>query len=236
MSAVLRVPPDPSACLVFAHGAGAGMNHPFIADLCAALSDRQIATLRYQFPYMEQGGKRPDTPGVAHQTVRAAVAEAAAQLPTIPIFAGGKSFGARMTSQAQAQEPLPDLRGLLFFGFPLHGANKPSVDRAAHLAEVSVPMLFLQGTRDALADLGLITATVKSLGHRAELHVVDGADHSFHVLVRSGRRDSDVLVELADRAANWMATLADAQAGFDLPGASGTVSARSALPTPTRRP
>jgi predicted alpha/beta-hydrolase family hydrolase len=180
------------------------MNHPFIADLATALGDRQIATLRYQFPFMEQGGKRPDVPAVAHRTVRAAVTEAATRLPGVPLFAGGKSFGARMTSQAQAEDPLPDVRGLVFVGFPLHGANKPSVERAKHLAQVTIPMLFLQGTRDALADFALVTTTVKELGPRATLYVVDGADHSFHVLVKSGRKDAEVLQEVAFQASRWM--------------------------------
>jgi uncharacterized protein len=205
VSAILRIPELPEACLVLAHGAGAGMNHPFIADLATALSERGVATLRYQFPFMEEGSKRVDNPQVAHTTVRAAVQEAARRLPEVPIFAGGKSFGGRMTSQAQAEEALPDVRGLVFVGFPLHGANKPSAERAKHLAEVAITMLFLQGTRDALAELSLMKSTVETLGPRARMHIVEGADHSFHVLVKSGRKDADVLQELADRSAQWMA-------------------------------
>ncbi|HEY0886554.1 MAG TPA: alpha/beta family hydrolase [Ramlibacter sp.] len=205
VSALLCAPPRASALFVFGHGAGAGMHHPFMADLAAALGERGVATLRYQFPFMEQGSKRPDGPAVAHAAVRAAVAEAAARLPRVPLYAGGKSFGGRMTSQAQAAQPLDAVRGVVFVGFPLHPAGKPGTQRAAHLAEVQVPMLFLQGTRDALADLALIRATASQLGNRATLHVVEGADHSFHVLVRSGRSDAQVLQELADAMAGWMA-------------------------------
>lgn len=203
VSALLCAPPQASALFVFGHGAGAGMHHPFMADLAAALGERGVATLRYQFPFMEQASKRPDAPAVAQAAVRAAVAEAAARLPDVPLYAGGKSFGGRMTSQAQAAQPL-GVRGLVFIGFPLHPAGKPGTQRAEHLAEVQVPMLFLQGTRDALADLALVRATASHLGKRATLHVVEGADHSFHVLVRSGRSDSQVLQELADAMAAWM--------------------------------
>jgi predicted alpha/beta-hydrolase family hydrolase len=203
--ALLCAPPRATALFVFAHGAGAGMNHPFMADLAGALGERGVATLRYQFPFMEQGSKRPDAPAVAQAAVRAAVAQAAARLPGVPLYAGGKSFGGRMTSQAQAAQPLDGVRGLVFVGFPLHPAGKPGTRRAAHLAEVKVPMLFLQGTRDALADLALARATASQLGERATLHVVEGADHSFHVLVRSGRSDAQVLQELADAMAAWMA-------------------------------
>lgn len=203
VSALLCAPPQASALFVFGHGAGAGMHHPFMADLAAALGERGVATLRYQFPFMEQASKRPDAPAVAQAAVRAAVAEAAARLQDVPLYAGGKSFGGRMTSQAQAAQPL-GVRGLVFIGFPLHPAGKPGTQRAEHLAEVQVPMLFLQGTRDALADLALVRATASQLGKRATLHVVEGADHSFHVLVRSGRSDSQVLQELADAMAAWM--------------------------------
>jgi predicted alpha/beta-hydrolase family hydrolase len=203
-SGLLRQADETRAAFVFAHGAGAGMNHPFMADLADALCRHGIATLRYQFPYMEAGSKRPDAPDVAHTAIRAAVAEAASRLPGVPLFAGGKSFGGRMTSQAQAAEPLPGVRGLLFVGFPLHPAGKPGTERAGHLAAVDIPMLFLQGTRDALADLGLITQTVESLGSKAKLHVVDGADHAFHVLARSGRKDPEVIEELASHASRWM--------------------------------
>jgi predicted alpha/beta-hydrolase family hydrolase len=204
ISALLSSPPRPTAAFVFAHGAGAGMDHLFMADLSAALTERGVATLRYQFPYMEQGSKRPDDPATAQAAVRASVAEARARLPGVPLFAGGKSFGGRMTSQAQAAQPLEGVRGLVFVGFPLHPAGKPATSRAAHLANVKVPMLFLQGTRDALADLDLIRTTAAGLGERATLHVVEGADHSFHVLVRSGRTDAQVLAELADTTSSWL--------------------------------
>jgi hypothetical protein len=204
VSGLLLKPGEPRACLVLAHGAGAGMHHTFMADLAMALGARDVATLRYQFPYMEQGSKRPDSPAVAHQAVRAAVAEARRRLPGVALFAGGKSFGGRMTSQAEAEAALDDVRGLVFVGFPLHPAGQPSTKRAEHLERVAVPMLFLQGTRDTLADLGLIKQTTGQLGPRATLHVVEGADHSFHVLARSGRRDAEVMEELADRAAAWM--------------------------------
>ncbi|MES3004418.1 MAG: alpha/beta family hydrolase [Pseudomonadota bacterium] len=204
ISALLQLPDSPRACFVFAHGAGAGMNHSFMSDLADALCDRGIATLRYQFPFMEEGSKRPDSPAVAHAAVRAAVATAASSLPGIPLFAGGKSFGGRMTSQAQAQAPLEGVRGLVFVGFPLHPAGKPSIERAKHLSEVKVPMLLLQGTRDALADMDLIRSTAGTLGDLATLHVVEGADHSFHVLVRSGRTDAQVMEELASSITAWI--------------------------------
>lgn len=203
VSALAAGPADPKACYVFAHGAGAGMRHAFMGAMAESLAARGVATLRFQFPFMEQGGKRPDTPKVAHAAVRAAVAEAAQRWPGVPLFAGGKSFGARMTSQAQALEPLPEVRGLIFVGFPLHPAGKPSVERAAHLSDVQLPMLFLQGTRDALADLALVRETAKVLGKRATLHTVEGADHAFHVLVRSGRTDAEVREEICDRIAAW---------------------------------
>jgi uncharacterized protein len=203
-SARLDAPAHPQAAYVLAHGAGAGMDHAFMAALAAGLVQRGIAVLRFQFPFMEQGSKRPDTPAVAQAAVRAAVAQAARRLPGVPLFAGGKSFGGRMTSQAQAHEPVPALRGLVFVGFPLHPAGRPATARADHLADVRVPMLFLQGTRDALADLALVRATVDRLGPRATLHVVDGADHSFHVLARSGRTDEQARAELLDTMAAWM--------------------------------
>ena len=204
VSGLLDAPAHPEACYVFAHGAGAGMNHSFMAALANGLVERGIATLRFQFPYMEQGSKRPDSPAVAQAAVRAAVEEAAARLPNVPLFAGGKSFGGRMTSQAQAAQPLPGVRGIVFVGFPLHPAGKPSTERATHLAEVKVPMLFLQGTRDELANLDLVRETTAGLGRLATLHVVEGADHSFHVLVRSGRNDAQVREELLDAMAGWM--------------------------------
>ncbi|MDP2452012.1 MAG: dienelactone hydrolase family protein [Polaromonas sp.] len=205
-SGLLQVPARAEACYVFAHGAGAGMGHAFMAAIAQGLADRDIATLRFNFPYMEQGAKRPDSPAVAHAAIRAAVAEASRQLPGVPLFAGGKSFGGRMTTQAQALEPLPGVQGIVLVGFPLHPAGKPSIERAAHLDGVKLPMLFLQGTRDGLADLELITQTTESLGKRATLHIVQGADHAFHVLVRSGRNDAQVREELLDTFASWMKT------------------------------
>ena len=205
VSALLEVPKNARACLVLAHGAGAGMTHPFMADVARELAERGIATLRYQFPYMEQGSKRPDTPAVAHATVRAAVAEAARRAPALPLFAGGKSFGGRMTSQAQAAQPLPGVRGLVFFGFPLHPAGKPSDTRAQHLDDVKAPMLFLQGTRDDLADLTLLRPVVERLGARAALQVFEDADHSFHVRARSGRTDAQVRAAMLDAVALWIA-------------------------------
>ena len=201
---LVDAPAQAQAALVLAHGAGAGMRHPFMAAIAAGLAQRGVAVLRYEFPFMAEGSKRPDPPAVAHASVRAAVAEAARRWPGLPLFAGGKSFGARMTSQAQALEPLPGVRGLVFFGFPLHPAGKPSVDRAEHLARVQLPMLFLQGTRDALADLDLVRATTQALGDRATLHVAEGADHGFEVLKRSGRTNEAVLEELVATAAAWM--------------------------------
>ena len=203
VSALLIRPQPARACYVFAHGAGAGMAHSSMEAIAAGLGERGIATLRYQFPYMEKGSKRPDAPKVAHAAVRAAVAEAGRCCPALPLIAGGKSFGGRMTSQAQALSPLPGVRGLAFLGFPLHPAGKPSSDRAEHLAEIKIPMLFLQGTRDALAELSLLEPVVKGLGSRATLHLLDGADHSFHVLKSSGRNDREVLGEALDAFAAW---------------------------------
>jgi len=204
VSALLEVPPSPRAGYVFAHGAGAGMAHPFMAAIAADLAARDVATLRFQFPYMERGSKRPDTPAIAHAAVRAAVAEAERHLPGVPLYAGGKSFGGRMTSQAQAAMPLAGVAGLVFFGFPLHPAGKVSDARAAHLADIAVPMLFLQGTRDELADLSLMTAVVNRQGARATLRVFDDADHAFHVRARSGRNDADVRRALVDACVDWM--------------------------------
>jgi uncharacterized protein len=205
VSALLLAPRDASACYVFAHGAGAGMAHPFMAAVAAGLAERRIATLRYQFPYMEQGSKRPDSAPVAHATVRAVVAEAKKRCPDLTLIAGGKSFGGRMTSQAQALSPLDAVRGLAFFGFPLHAAGKPSVERAAHLFDVGVPMLFLQGSKDKLAELPLLEPLLGRLGELASLHVVSAADHSFHVPARSGRSDGEVLGELLDVFVSWIA-------------------------------
>ena len=206
---LLQLPPQAIACYVLAHGAGAGMTHSFMSAIADGLSQRRVATLRYQFPYMEQGSKRPDRPALAHATVRAAVGAAARFAPALPLFAGGKSFGGRMTSQAQAETPLPGVRGLGFLGFPLHPANKPSDERALHLSHVRVPMLFLQGTRDALADRGLLTAAVARLGNIATLIPIEGADHSFHVPVRSGRTDAQVLAEVLDALVAWMESQRD---------------------------
>jgi hypothetical protein len=202
VSGLMRAPPDALAGFVMAHGAGAGMTHPFMAAIAEGLAARRIASLRYQFPYMEAGSKRPDRPALAHAAVRAAVAAAHRLLPSLPLFAGGKSFGARMTSQAQAEAPLPEVRGLIFLGFPLHPAKQPSDGRAAHLSEVSIPVLFLQGTRDALADTGLLVALTDRLG--AVLHLFEQADHSFHVPVRSGRTDAQVLDVLCDTITAWI--------------------------------
>ncbi|WP_421999939.1 alpha/beta family hydrolase [Reyranella sp.] len=208
VSGLWLAPTRAKACLVLAHGAGAGMSHRSMAAIAEGLAERGVATLRYQFPYMEKGSKRPDRPPLAHATVRAACASAAALAGRLPLFAGGKSFGGRMTSQAQALEPLADVRGLVFFAFPLHLAGKPARTRADHLADIAVPMLFLQGTKDALADLALLQAEVKALGRRATLVLADGADHAFHVPVRSGRTDAAVLGELLDAAAAWMTRVA----------------------------
>jgi len=208
VSGLLRVPANAVACYVVAHGAGAGMTHPFMAAVADGLAERRIATLRYQFPYMERGSRRLDGPALAHATVRAAVAAAARLAPSLPLVAGGKSFGGRMTSQAQAEAPLPGVRGLAFLGFPLHPANKPSDDRAKHLSEVRVPMLFLQGTRDALAAMRLLAPVIERLGDMAALAPVLDADHAFHVPVRSGRTDMQALAEALDTLAAWIRRVA----------------------------
>jgi uncharacterized protein len=207
VSGLLQSPAKPKACYVLAHGAGAGMTHPFMAAVAAGLERRGIATLRYQFPYMERGSKRPDPPKLAHATVRAAVAEAGRRMPEQPLIAGGKSFGGRMTSQAQALEPLPGVRGLAFLGFPLHPAKQPSRERAMHLADVTIPMLFLQGTRDALAMPDQIEPVCAALGRRATLKLFADADHSFHVPAKSGRTDAQVLDEVLDALAEWVGRL-----------------------------
>ena len=207
VSGLLQAPSDADACFVLAHGAGAGMTHPFMAAIAAGLGERGIATLRYQFPYMERGGKRPDPPRLAQATVRAAVSKAGCLLPDTPLVAGGKSFGGRMTSEAQATTPLPGVRGLAFLGFPLHPAGRPSQDRGQHLFEVHIPMLFLQGTRDALADMRELRPVCERLGARASLKEFPDADHSFHVRARSGRTDEQVKIELLDALAAWIETL-----------------------------
>jgi predicted alpha/beta-hydrolase family hydrolase len=207
VSALLIDPPQARACYVFAHGAGAGMSHASMEAIATGLAERGIATLRYQFPYMEKASKRPDSPAVAHAAVRAAVREAARCCPKLPLIAGGKSFGGRMTSQAQAIDALPDVRGLAFLGFPLHPAGKPSSDRAKHLGDIQIPMLFLQGTRDALAERELLEPVIKRLGKLATLHLVKEADHSFHVLARSGRNDREVMSEVLDAFARWLGAI-----------------------------
>lgn len=204
VSGLLQVPPKARACYVLAHGAGAGMTHAFLAAVADGLAERGIATLRYQFPYMEQRSRRPDPPKIAHAAVRAAVLEAGRRLPDMPLFAGGKSFGGRMTSQAQAAAALPAVRGLIFLGFPLHPPDKPSTERAKHLADVSIPMLFLQGTRDEFAQLALLEPVCRELAPRATLTLFADADHSFHVPARSGRKDADVRREILDAIAAWM--------------------------------
>jgi hypothetical protein len=208
VSALLLRPQQARACFIFAHGAGAGMHHQFMNTVAAGLYERGIATLRYQFPYMEKAGKRPDAPAIAHATVRAAVAEAARCCPGFSLIAGGKSFGGRMTSQAQAIAPLAGVHGLAFLGFPLHPAGKPSETRAKHLSDVYVPMLFVQGTRDKLAELQQIESVVQRLGPSASLHQVAEADHSFHVLARSGRNDRDVMAEILATLSAWIGAAA----------------------------
>ena len=207
VSALLDTPEAPHACYVFGHGAGAGMEHPFMSGVALGLAKRGIATLRYQFPYMERGTRRPDVPKVAHATVRAAVAEAARLAPDLPLFAGGRSFGGRMTSQAQADAPLPGVRGLAFLGFPLHPAGKPGIERAEHLSRVQVPMLFVSGERDALAEMDLLRPVVEGLGDRATLHLVAAADHSLKVPAKSGRTFAEAEAEALDAMAAWMLNL-----------------------------
>ncbi|SDT35100.1 alpha/beta hydrolase family protein [Bradyrhizobium canariense] len=207
VSALLIRPPQARACFVFAHGAGAGMSHPFMETVANGLGERGVATLRYQFPYMEKGSKRPDPPAVAQASVRAAVTEAGRCCAGLALIAGGKSFGGRMTSQAQAAMPLAGVRGLAFLGFPLHPAGKPSSDRAKHLADVHIPMLFMQGTRDNLAELALLEPVVTGLAPSASLHLIKDADHSFHVPARSGRNDREVMSEMLDIFAAWIGKL-----------------------------
>ena len=204
VSGLWQAPADARALLVLAHGAGAGMTHKAMAATADGLGALGIATLRFQFPYMEKGGKRPDTPPVAHAAVRAAIAKARELAPGLPLFAGGRSFGGRMTSQAQALKPLEAVRGLVFFAFPLHPSGKPSTDRAPHLSDVGIPMLFLQGTNDTLADLDLLKGVVETLGARASLTLIPDADHSFHVPAKTGRKDSEVLAGVLRAAADWV--------------------------------
>ena len=205
VSGLWQAPATPKACLVLAHGAGAGMTHKAMAATADGLAERGVATLRYQFPYMEKGGKRVDPPPVAHAAVRAAATEGLRRAGGAPLFAGGRSFGGRMTSQAQALAPLEGVRGLVFFAFPLHPSGKPSDERAEHLAAVTIPMLFLQGTKDTLAGLDLLQPVVARLGPKATLSLFEDADHSFHVPARTGRKDAEVLAQLLDTAAAWMA-------------------------------
>ena len=204
VSALLIRPPDAKALYVLAHGAGAGMTHQSMVSNAEGLAARGIATLRYQFPYMEKGSKRVDPPKIAHAAVRAAVAEAARLAPDLPLFAGGRSFGGRMTSQAQAESALPGVRGLAFLGFPLHPAGKPGIERAAHLNQVHIPMLFVSGDRDALAELTLFRPVIEGLGDRATLHVIRDADHSLKVRASSGRSPAEAEAEALDAMAEWM--------------------------------
>ncbi len=204
VSGLLTRPRGARACFVLAHGSAAGMTHPFIAAFAADLAARNIACLRYQFPYMERGSKRPDSAATAQATVRAAVAKAARRAPDLELFAGGKSFGGRMTSQAQADSPLPRVRGIAFLGFPLHPAGMPGVERALHLTSVNVPMLFLQGDRDKLADLALLSSVVQRIGTRARFVLFPQADHSFHVPARSGRTDAEVHGQVAEALLCWL--------------------------------
>ncbi|HUA22567.1 MAG TPA: alpha/beta family hydrolase [Steroidobacteraceae bacterium] len=204
VSGLFTRPQSARALFVLAHGAGAGMEHPTMQAVAAGLAQRGVATLRYQFPYMERKSRRPDPPALCHATVRAAVAEAARLAPDLPLFAGGRSFGGRMTSQAQAQTALERVRGLAFLAFPLHPAERPGTDRATHLQQVQIPMLFIQGTRDELADLSLLRPVVAGLGARARLHLLEDADHSFHVPARTGRKDCEVQADALDTLCSWL--------------------------------
>ena len=204
VSAVLMKPKDAVYLLVLAHGAGAEMNHPFMQKLSTKLAEKRVAVFRYQFPYFENGKRSPDPPNILMATVRSAVESASKELSGVQIFAGGKSLGGRMTSNAAAKEPLSGVRGIVFFGFPLHAPNRPSDERAAHLFNVNIPMLFLQGTRDKVADLTLLKPICKKLKEKAELHIIEGADHSFHVLKSSAKNDDLVIEELAQATIRWM--------------------------------
>lgn len=204
VTGLLLRPTDANALYLFAHGAGAGIRHKAMESNARGLANRGIATLRYQFPYVERGSRRPDPPKVAHAAVRAAAAKALELTPDLPLFAGGRSFGGRMTSQTQAVEPLPEVRGLVFLGFPLHPAGKPGIERAEHLADITIPMLFISGDRDALAELDLLKGVVESLGSRATLHLVEKADHSFKVAAKSGRTRAGAEAEALDALADWI--------------------------------
>jgi uncharacterized protein len=210
VSALWQAPAQALACYVFAHGAGAGMAHPFMQSMADELGARGIATLRYQFPYVERGSRRPDPPELCHATVRAAVRKAAELAPTLPCFAGGKSFGGRMTSQAQAASPLPGVRGLIFLGFPLHPAGRPSDARGQHLSEVRIPMLFLQGTRDDLADLSLLEPLIERLGSRATLRLFQDANHSYHARASAGVTDAEIRARLAQQLTDWVRAVLEA--------------------------
>jgi len=209
VSGLLLRPDGARLLYVLAHGAGGGMRHPFLETVAQLLGERGVGTLRYQFPYMERRASRPDPPAVAAAAVRAAVAEAGRVAPGLPLVAGGKSFGGRMTSTAQAEAPLPGVRGLVFLGFPLHPPGRPGDSRAEHLARVQVPMLFLQGERDDFADLKLLRPVVKRLGERATLHLVEGGDHSFKVLKKTGRSDVEVMGELVAAIVGWARKLVE---------------------------
>ncbi len=204
VSGLLLQPSGACALLLLAHGAGAGMRHRFMEEIAAKLADEEVATLRYQFPYMEKQARRPDSQGVLTDTVRATVAAAAQYARDLPLFAGGKSMGGRMTSLAAAKQPLDGVRGLIFFGFPLHAAGRPGAERGEHLREINIPMLFLQGSRDALAELNLLKPLCARLGRRSELFVIDGGDHSFHMLKSVGKSDEEVLSDLAQKTAGWI--------------------------------
>jgi uncharacterized protein len=204
VSAVLITPEDAKYLLVLAHGAGAGMNHPFMEMLSEKLSKKNFAVFRFQFPYFEKGKRSPDPPNILTATVRSAIETASNKLKDLPVYAGGKSLGGRMTSTAASKEALPNVKGIIFFGFPLHAPGRPSSDRSEHLFVINIPMLFLQGTRDKLADLNLLKPVIKKLKSKAELHIIDGADHSFHVLKSSGRTDEQVIEELAKLTQEWV--------------------------------
>ena len=206
VSALLTRPPGARSCYVLAHGAGAGMRHPFMSAVAEELAVAGIATLRYQFPYMERRSRRPDPPALCHATVRAAVALAAQRLPGVALVAGGRSFGGRMTSQAQADVPLPGVRALAFLGFPLHPAGRPADSRAEHLSRVMIPMRFVQGTRDALAERALLEKVLQRLGERASVDWIENADHSFHVAARTGLTDEALRRGFLERLTQWIDT------------------------------